>query len=328
MAVPDAQAGHSRRARMIPEPTAFERYRSSPNGKMTLLRLIFGTIVILLVWTLSTFAVVRIGWGFVALVPDSLQPDGYGMEAFLTSPIGVLTALVTFCGIWAGAWLVMRWIHREPLSALFGNSHRISRSGFLNGFVAVFLTSIFSEVLLYALDPVIQRGSIGLSVWLMALVPVAMLAFVQTSAEELLFRGYLPRGLARVFRSPLVWALLPTLVFTALHWSGDSALAMNAAGLISIGAFSVVLMMLVHATGNLGAAFGAHFGNNLFGFLLISHQASLSSFALFEARSLEGAGWAGIDAVLIAGIGIASSLLTALLLLHPRSPLRVAPDLG
>lgn len=313
---------------MISEPTAFERYRSSRNGKMTLQRLIFGTIIILLVWTLSTFAAVRAGWGFVALVPASLRPDGYGMEAFLTSPIGVLTTLVTFSGIWAGAWLAMRWIHREPLSALFGNSQRISRSGFLKGFVAVILTSVFSEVLLFLLDPVIQRGSIRLGVWLLALVPVALLGFVQTSAEELLFRGYLPRGLAGRFRSPAVWALLPTLVFTALHWSGGSAPAMNAAGLISIGVFAAVLMMLVHSTGNLGAAFGAHLGNNLFGFLLISHQASLSSFALFEARSLEGAGWAGIDAVLIAGIGIVSSLLTALFLLHPRSPLRVAPDLG
>ncbi|PLP56821.1 CPBP family intramembrane metalloprotease domain-containing protein [Mesorhizobium loti] len=313
---------------MATELTAFERYHSSQNGKTTLLRLLLGTVVIVLVWTLSTFAMVRIGWGVVALVPASLRPDGYGMEAFLTSPIGVLTALLTFCGIWAGAWLVMRWIHREPLSTLFGNSHRISRSDLLKGFAAVILTSIFSEVLLYLIDPVIQRGSIGFAAWLLALVPVALLGFVQTSSEELLFRGYLPRGLARRFRSPLVWALLPTLVFTTLHWSGSSAPAMNAAGLISIGAFAVVLMMLVYSTGNLGAAFGAHLGNNLFGFLLISHQANLSSFALFEARSLEGAGWAGIDVILIAGIGIASSLLTALLLLHRRSPLRVVPDRG
>ncbi|MFE0017215.1 CPBP family intramembrane glutamic endopeptidase [Mesorhizobium sp. NPDC059054] len=313
---------------MITEPTVFQRYRSSPNGKTTLLRLILGTVVIVLVWTLSTFAVVRLGWGLVGLVPVSLRPSGYGMEPFLASPIGVLTALVTFCGIWVGAWLVMRWIHGEPLSSLFGNSHRISRSDFLKGFIAVILTSIFSEVLLYLIDPVVQRGTIDFTAWLLALAPVALLGFVQTSSEELLFRGYLPRGLASRFRSPLVWALLPTLVFAMLHWNGSSAPAMNAAALVSVGVFAAVLMALVYSTGNLGAAFGAHLGNNLFGFLLISHQANLSGFALFEARSLEGAGWAGIDAILIAGIGVVSSLLTALLLLHPRSLLRVSPDLG
>lgn len=67
---------------MTTKPTAFERYQPS-NGKTTLWRLILGTVVIVAVWTVSTFAVMRIGWGVVALVPVSLRPNGYGMEPFL-----------------------------------------------------------------------------------------------------------------------------------------------------------------------------------------------------------------------------------------------------
>lgn len=248
------------------------------------------------------------------------------IAAFMTSPAGVVTSLASFCGIWVGAWVAMRWVHREPLAALFGTSRRISRAGFLKGFAAVVLTSLLSEVLLYLVDPDIRRGSTVFVSWLLALAPIALLAFVQTSSEELLFRAYLPRGLAKRFRSPLIWGVLPTLIFTALHWGTSATPAMNAAGLISVGAFAIVMMMVVYATGNLGAAFGAHLGNNLFGFLLISHQKSLGVFALFEAASLEEAGWAGLDALLITGIGLVSSLLTAVLLLHPRSPLRVEPD--
>lgn len=307
---------------------AFERYRSSLNGKMTPWRFALGIVVILLFWVLSTFAVIYFAMRLVDLLPSPMVPQNPGKAAFLGSPIGVLAALTTFCGIWIGAWLAMRWIHRLPLSALYGNSRRISRSGFMKGFLAVALTSGISEMLFYLLDADIRRSAIAFTSWLLALVPVALLGFVQTSSEELLFRGYLPRGLAMRFPSPMVWALLPTLVFTLLHWNAGSARAMNAAALISIGVFAAVLMMLVYSTGNLGAAFGAHLANNLFGFLLISHEANLSSFALFEARSLDGAGWADIDAILIAGIGVGSSLLTALLLLHPRSPLKVAPDRG
>nr|WP_245476024.1 hypothetical protein [Mesorhizobium sp. M7A.F.Ca.US.006.01.1.1] len=97
--------------------------------------------------------------------------------------------------------------------------------------------------------------------------------------------------------------------------------------LASIAAFALLLTLVVYATGNLGAALGAHLGNNLTGFLLISHQESYNSFALFNARPLEGPGWATLDAVLIAFIGIACSLLTIVLLLHPRSPLKVAAEL-
>ena len=144
----------------------------------------------------------------------------------------------------------------------------------------------------------------------------------------MLFRGYLLRGLANRFRSPYVWALLPGLLFTSMHWSSTSSAAINACVLASIAAFALLLTLLVYATGNLGAGFGAHLGNNLTGFLLISHQESYNSFALFNAKPLEGAGWTTFDAVLIAAIGIVSSLLTIVLLLHPRSPLKVEPDVS
>ncbi|RWE24226.1 CPBP family intramembrane glutamic endopeptidase, partial [Mesorhizobium sp.] len=212
-----------------------------------------------------------------------------------------------------------------PLSALIGTTRRVSWDGFVKGLIAVLITSLISEILLYGLQPDIDRGPIPLASWLLFLVPILLLAFLQTSSEEVLFRGYLLRGFASRFGSPLIWATLPVLLFTALHWSTASTLAINACVLVSIAAFALLLTLLVYRTGNLGAAFGAHLGNNLTGFLLISHQQSYNSFALLNAKPLEGPGWTTWDAVLIAAIGIASTLLTMLLLLHRRSPLKVAP---
>ncbi|TIV06007.1 MAG: CPBP family intramembrane metalloprotease, partial [Mesorhizobium sp.] len=118
------------------------------------------------------------------------------------------------------------------------------------------------------------------SSWLLFLIPIVLLAFLQTSSEEMLFRGYLLRGLAYRFRSPWIWALLPGLLFTSLHWNSASTFAINACVLVSIGAFALLLTLLVYVTGNLGAGFGAHLGNNLTGFLLISHQEGYNGFAL------------------------------------------------
>jgi membrane protease YdiL (CAAX protease family) len=191
---------------------------------------------------------------------------------------------------------------------------------------AVLVTSLLSEILLYCLQPEIARGAISLSSWLLFLIPIVALTLLQTSSEEMLFRGYLLRGLANRFSSPFIWALLPGLLFTSLHWSSSSSAAINASVMVSIASFALLLTLLVYATGNLGAAFGAHLGNNLTGFLLISHQEGYNSFALFNARPLEGPGWTTLDAVLIASIGIACSLLTIPMLLHPRSPLKVEPD--
>ncbi|KQZ29603.1 abortive phage infection protein [Mesorhizobium sp. Root552] len=311
------------------DPQAFEQYRHSPNDKTTLLRLILGTVIVVIAWTGATLITVSAGAYFhaVQLANSGEAVNSNVMTSFMTSPAGILTALMSFAGIWLGVWIVMRWIHRERIAALFGNSRRISRDAFIKGFVAVVITSLVSEVLLYLLRPEIARGSISIGSWLLFLIPIGLLTFVQTSSEELLFRGYLPRGLAKLFKSPIIWGAVPLVVFTSLHWSPTTGPAMNLAGLGAIGAFAIVLMVLVYATGNLGAAFGAHLGNNLFGFLLISHQESYNAFALFTAAPLEGPGWGSTDALLVTAIGIIASALTLLLLVHPLSFLRVEADL-
>lgn len=313
---------------MTIDNAAFERYRRSPNDKTNLLRLLFGTAITVAFWVATTLLVL-LGGTYAFLVwrarTGAGLPTGRPVQDFLASPEGVLTALLSFAGIWIGLWIAMRFVHGEPLAALFGAGRRISWQGFLKGLIAVLITSLLSEILLYWLQPEIARGAISLSSWLLFLAPTVALTLLQTSSEEALFRGYLLRGLASRFGSPLIYALLPLLLFTAPHWNSASSLAINACVLVSIAAFALVLTLLVYATGNLGAAFGAHLGNNLTGFLLISHQDSYNAFALFNARPLVGPGWTTWDAVLIAAIGIASSLLTALLLLHPRSPLRIGP---
>ncbi|MDX8479108.1 CPBP family intramembrane glutamic endopeptidase [Mesorhizobium sp. VK24D] len=311
---------------MTIDSAAFGRYRRSPNEKTTLPRLLLGTVIVVFFWLAMTGLVLFVGT-YAYIVWRLPGPStGQYMQDFLASPVGILTALVSFAGIWIGLWVAMRFVHGEPLAALIGADRRISRGGFLKGLVAVLITSLFSEVLLYWLQPEISRGSIAFPSWLSFLVPIVLLTFLQTSSEEALFRGYLLRGLASRFASPLIWGALPGLLFTALHWSPASTLAINACVLVSIAAFALLLTLLVYVTGNLGAAFGAHLGNNLTGFLLISHQQSYNAFALFNAKPLEGPGWTNWDAVLIAAIGIVSTLLTMLLLLHPRSPLKVGTE--
>ena len=152
---------------------------------------------------------------------------GDTVQQFLSTAGGLFATLATFAGIWLGIWIAMRALHREKLSRLFGNSARLSRSGFLNGLAAVLVTSLLTELCYWIIIPEVRRGPIELGTWALYLLPILFFAFVQTSSEELLFRGYLQRGLAYRFRSPLVWAVLPTLVFTALHWNPASVLGMN-----------------------------------------------------------------------------------------------------
>ncbi|TAM98696.1 MAG: CPBP family intramembrane metalloprotease [Rhizobiaceae bacterium] len=304
------------------DATAFQRYRDTAGPKTTLPRLAVGVVIIVACWLVVTFGVLTGGFYLYAGL------GGYArlMEDFIATGPGTLVVFLTFAGIWLGAWIAMRFIHRQKLSALFGPSGRLSASGFLKGFASIAITSLLSEVMLYAIAPQFVRTPISLGYWLALVVPVMLFAFVQTSAEELLFRGYLMRGLAYRFRSPLIWAVLPTLAFTLLHWHGGTPPLMTACVLITIGSFAVLLAFIVYATGNLGASMGAHFGNNIIGFLLISHEQSFSAFSLYDGASLQALNWTPGTTTAVTLVGIVSCALSALLLFHARSPLRLTPD--
>jgi len=304
---------------------AFYRYVDAARERSALWRIAVSMILILLVWAFATVAVFFVGAFLTQLGPGGpvIVDPGTFVHDFLASPAGVVTALSSFIGMTAGVFLAVRWVHRRPFGTVLGASRRLAWGDFWRGLVASLLASALAEVPVLLIDPSISRSGIDLGTWLLWFLPTALLLFVQVSAEELAFRGYLLQSLAARFKSPLIWALLPLLLFTALHWNAQSALSMSAAMLFAIAAFAATATALVVKTGNLGAGIGAHLGLNMFGILVVSHVSWLSGVALFQGKPMDVGEWSAYDAVLVAVLGAAPFALMALLLLHPRSPLRV-----
>ena len=206
----------------------------------------------------------------------------------------------------------------KPFRNVLGWSGRISWSDFAKGFVAIVLTSVLSEVLMYLIRPDFVRSAMPVGEWLIYLLPVAALCFVQTAGEELLFRGYLTRNLANRFRSPWVWALIPSIIFACMHLSPSMSIADAAMVVISIGSLTAVLVALVYVTGNLGASFGVHMANNFLAFTAISHQRDFSKFSLFNGFAIDSGTVTTTESVLIVLNCLICVGLSALLLLHPK----------
>ncbi|TGR73492.1 CPBP family intramembrane metalloprotease, partial [Mesorhizobium sp. M1C.F.Ca.ET.189.01.1.1] len=126
------------------------------------------------------------------------------------------------------------------------------------------------------------------------LVPIVLLAFLQTSSEEMLFRGYLLRGLACRFRRPLIWAVLPGLLFTSLHWNTASTLAINASVLVSIAAFGLTSLICGLAD-DVSTLIVARFLQGLSGGAMLICQLAVLSHEFREGRERAVAwGWWGV----------------------------------
>jgi membrane protease YdiL (CAAX protease family) len=115
------------------------------------------------------------------------------------------------------------------------------------------------------------------------LLPLSLVAvFVQISAEEVFFRGYLQQQLGARFRSPLVWMLLPSILFAFGHYqpleAGQNAVMIT----IWAGLFGLLMADLTARSGTIGPAIAVHFMNNVAALLLTSLPDSLGGLSLFH----------------------------------------------
>jgi membrane protease YdiL (CAAX protease family) len=120
------------------------------------------------------------------------------------------------------------------------------------------------------------------SAW-MVLLPLSIPAvLIQTSAEEILFRGYIQQSLAARFTSPLIWMLIPSALFALGHYApgtaGENAMLVAVWALI----FGILTADLTARSGTLGPAIALHFFNNVSALLFISLPDSLSGLALYH----------------------------------------------
>jgi hypothetical protein len=105
--------------------------------------------------------------------------------------------------------------------------------------------------------------------------------FVQVTAEEVLFRGYVLQGLAARYARAWVWLLIPAAMFAAGHW--QPAKHGDAAPLVVLwaGMFGVLAADLTARTGTLGAAIGFHFASNAVPLFVLGTKGDIDGMAAF-----------------------------------------------
>jgi hypothetical protein len=184
-------------------------------------------------------------------------PNGLTPRLFLAMNLPSIAFLLA-------AWLVVVTVHGRGLLTLLTPRSRLSLHRLLQGFGVWFVLQALSLVVLYAMDP----AGLQLHLDLPRLLPFAALALVltplQTSGEELVFRGYLLQALGGLTRRPWLLAgingglfMLPHLVNPEMSY-GAAPMALS---YFTIGMF---LALITLRDNRLELALGAHAANNLF----------------------------------------------------------------
>lgn len=189
------------------EPTYVDEAR---RGEHRWWRYLLGIVVILIMYfVVGTAASLALTYAFTG-----------GLDVSALSPVaGFVVTMAGFPFFLAGIVLTVTRIHRRPLRTLVTARGRIDWRRVGQGFVVWLALWCLVRLGQYALSP--ESFSVGGDLAALALfVPLALvLTAIQTTTEELFFRGYAVQAASLVWGNRVFLALVSAVLFTLVHAS-------------------------------------------------------------------------------------------------------------
>lgn len=253
-------------------------------GKHQWWRYLLGLVVILFAW-LVVGSVASLLVAFALGGQEGIAAFGQA-DSSVIGPLGhFLGIMASFLFFLAGVLIAVSLIHRRHPRTLVTAREKISWRRVGQGFVAWFVPACLMLGLgQYLFYPDTVSFTSDLTTFAL-FVPLALiLTAIQTTTEELFFRGYIVQGASLVWANRVFLALATAMIFTLPHLLNPEA---SAGGWLTVlltyflGPGLVwVVVSLVDGTTEL--AIGAHFANNIGGILLINTAGSaVTTPALF-----------------------------------------------
>lgn len=189
----------------------------------------------------------------------------------------------------AGLVLTVKLIHRRPLLSLVTPEARVVGRRVWRGALVWAVIAAVIVVIEHLLFPDRYYLSFDVERFFVFLAVVLVLTPIQTTAEELVFRGYVMQGIGLLTRRPALIAVASSLVFTVPHLLNPEV---HQHGVVIMAAnYFVIGMLLATITlrdGRLELAIGLHAVNNVFLALIANYEGSaLTTESIFTARELD-----------------------------------------
>ena len=226
-------------------------------------RILLGAVIIVVVCGLGLFSV-----GFFL--------NGMaGIDLTQSSQTTLIVFLASFIPIWLGTGAVTRVLFGFSLPHLYGRSGKIRWSDFRVAFAYIFVIVLVLELLVFTATwimgtpPYTRNVAVSILDWLIYLMPLIILVFLQIGAEEVFFRGYLLR-LIYSRKARLFWAVyVPSFLFGLAHLDPITYGYNSVLYVLNTAVTGVILCFITLWRENIAMAMGIHFAVNIFAILII-----------------------------------------------------------
>jgi membrane protease YdiL (CAAX protease family) len=256
------------------------------SGKNDWWRFVLAVLLILFMWQILGALPGAVLYIWSALRDGlPLGSDFGSLLGTTTSFVVLMLASVFFMG---GIYLAVRFIHRRPFLTLITPAHSINWRRLFQGFAVWFILA----ALMSGIEAFFYPGRYVWSLDLHRFLPFVFLALIfvpiQTSAEEMFFRGYILQAVGLRLRNIWLLSAISGLLFGVPHLLNPEASINYPLMFLYYSAFGFSLAYIALRDGRLELALGAHAANNLFSFIFANYTVSvLPTPSLFTVTVLD-----------------------------------------
>ncbi len=185
-------------------------------------------------------------------------------------------------------WLCVRYLHKRNPKTLINPSGKVNWSKVFFGFTLWMTLTAGVEIVFYLMEPANYSLQFQPGPFLVLFIISLLMFPLQTSFEEILFRGYLMQGIGLLTRRPWVPLLLTSVGFGLMHYMNPEVQEFGVGWAMSyyIGV-GFLLGLITLLDDGLELALGIHAATNIYSALFVTFDSSaLQTPAIFRASEV------------------------------------------
>ena len=241
-----------------------------------------------------------IGQTFVEVI--AIQKFGYSLidipeNADLNIALSLL--LLPFGFVLVALMLCIKYLHKRSILSVFTARESFDWRRFLFSFVVWGGIMVVFLVISMLTDNKIEWNFDWTSFFPLLLVSIFILP-IQTTAEEVLFRGYLFQGFGQSFKKAWISILITGVLFGMLHWANPEVAKIGDILVVFYVLTGVFLGIVTHMDDGLELSMGYHAVNNIFAALVLTNDwQAFQTNAMFIDHADPVFGWDSIITLLV-----------------------------
>tara|TARA_B110000003_G_scaffold90320_1_gene92395 strand:- start:5146 stop:6063 length:918 start_codon:yes stop_codon:yes gene_type:complete len=214
---------------------------------------------------------------------DKIDPSANPMELLNIIPpnMRLFLMLFPFAFTFIGVWLVVKKIHEQTMTSIITARKKIDFNRILFAFGLWALITFGMLLFSYSTSPENYVWNFKPIPFLFMFLIAIIFIPLQTSLEEVVFRGYLMQGFGNLFRNRWLPLLLTSIIFGSLHLANPEVGKLGYGVMIFYIGTGLFLGIVTLMDDGLELAIGWHAANNLVAALLVT-----ADWTVFQTNSV------------------------------------------